>query len=125
MKTTNNNDCLIDVISKEAIIKNQQKLKKAKVKTIPFATTLLNTLTGETTGHAEMVFHYNEDTWHYSNHQGSIKIYPKKLSEDILTISEKAYSLTPHMKVLKVIPIDLVANFPEHTQPLPKQYYRK
>jgi hypothetical protein len=125
MKVTSNNDCFIDVISKEAIIKNLQKLKKAKIKTIPYATTLLNTLTGETIGHAEMVFHYNGDTWHYSNHQGSIKVYPKNLSEDILSVSEKVYSLTPHMKVLKVIPMDLVANFPEHSQPLSEQYYRK
>jgi hypothetical protein len=125
MNITGNNDCFIDVISKEAIVKNLQKLKKAKIKTIPYATTLLNTLTGVATGHAEMVFHYNGDTWHYSNHQGSIKIYSKKLSEDILSISEKAYSLTPHMKVLKVVPIDLVTNFPEHSQPLLKLYYRK
>lgn len=38
--------CMIDVISKEAIIRNRAKLQKAEVETIPYATTYVDTTTG-------------------------------------------------------------------------------
>lgn len=106
--------CMIDVISKEAILRNRAKLQKAEVETIPYATTYFDTTTGTRVGHAEMIYFYNDDTWHYSSSTGSTRIYKNKLSEDILEITNKIYKLHfPNFKVEKVVPMDIVTFFPE------------
>jgi hypothetical protein len=119
--------CMIDVISKEAVIRNRAKLQKAEVETIPYATTYYNTTTGEYVGHAEMIYFYNDDTWHYSSTTGSTRIYKDKLSEDILTITNKIYKLHfPHYRVQKVVPMDIITFFPDdNSQPLPDHYINK
>jgi hypothetical protein len=115
--------CLIDVISKEAIVRNKAKLNKASVKTFPYATTYVNTLTGERTGHAEMLYYYNNDTWHYSSSTGSTRIFKNKISKDILNITVKVYErFLPSYTVEKVVPLDIVSFFEDDTQPLPKKY---
>ena len=116
-------DCFIDTISKEAILKNYAKLKKAKIKTIPYGSTITNTLTGEPLGHAEMIFHYNNQTWHYTNWKGSTRVYKNKASDNILEITNKIYStFFPNWKVEKVVPLDIISFFIEDSEPLPKQF---
>jgi hypothetical protein len=110
----NDKSCMIDVISKEAVLRNRAKLQKAEVETIPYATTYVDTVTGQRMGHAEMIYFYNDDTWHYSSSTGSTRIYKDKLSDDILGITNKIYKLHfPNLKVEKVVPMDIVTFFPD------------
>ena len=105
---------MIDVIAKEAVIRNRAKLQKAEVETIPYATTYVNVVTGERVGHAEMIYFYNDDTWHYSSSTGSTRVYKDKLSDDILGITNKIYKLHfPSFKVEKVVPMDIATFFPD------------
>ena len=120
------NSCLVDMIAHEHVLKNHKKLKRAKIKTIPYSTTFQNTLTGETWSHAEMVFYYKGDTWHYSNHSGSTKVILNRCCEDLLEITKKVYSSwQTDKRVVKVMPLDLVANFVEHSRALPDKYVNK
>ena len=122
MKLIQDNACMIDMISKEAVIRNVAKLKKAKVKTIPYVSTMFNTLTGEHKAHAGMVFFYKNDTWHYDNSIGSTRVIRNTHSKDLLSIVNKSFSRYPHIKIEKVLPLSLAEFFPEDNKPCPKQF---
>lgn len=116
------NACMIDMIAKEAVIKNVAKLKKAKVKTMPYASTMFNTLTGESRGHAGMVFYYKNDTWHYDNSTGSTRVLKGEHSKDLLGVVKKSFSLHPHIEIEKVMPLSLASYFPEDAKECPKKF---
>lgn len=113
---------MIDMISKEAILLNHAKLKKAKIKTIPYVSDITNKETGIRTAHACMIFHYRGDTWHYDNCYGSVKVFVGKLSNSIPSIAKKVFSLRPHLKLHRAFPLDIQSNFKAESQPLPKKY---
>ena len=122
MKPIKDNACMIDMIAKEAVLKNVAKLKKAKVKTMPYVSTMFNALTGETRGHAGMIFHYRNDTWHYDNSTGSTRILYNEHSKDYLKVVKKAFSLYPSIKIQSVLPLSMAVNFPEDAKPCPKKF---
>lgn len=125
MNSPEDKSCMIDVIAREAVIHNRAKLQKAEVETIPYATTYVDTTTGARIGHAEMIYFYNDDTWHYSSSTGSTRVYKDKLSEDILEITKKIYKLHfPNLKIEKVVPMDMATFFPEEDSfNLPAKYF--
>jgi len=93
-------DCLIDLISKESV------LKASSIQTLPYAVTFVDSLTGKESAHAEMVYHYDNDTWHYTNWNGSVRVLSNKFSEDILNIAQKVYdAFAPRYKVIKTVPL--------------------
>jgi hypothetical protein len=122
MEIIQDNSCLIDVISKEAAVKNQAKLNKAKVKTIPYVVDLFNNNTHKRTGHACLIFHYDGDTWHYDNQCGSVKVFKGKLSNDILAIAKKVYTLYPHITLRSAFPLKMSTQFEGESKTLPKKY---
>lgn len=107
------NDCMIDMICYEAALKTHKRLLRAEVNTIPYAATLVNTLTGIQTGHACLVFHYKGDTWNYDPDIGSSKVFPDIISCDTLAAAKKVYSIYPHFEVKQTIPIDIATMYPE------------
>ena len=114
---------MIDMIAKEAIIKNVAKLKKAKVKTMPYASTLVNTISGEIRGHAGMIFHYKNDTWHYDPSSGSRRIYRDKHSKDYLEIVNRAYSDQPQIWVKCVFPLVIADFFRDEGKSCPAKFF--
>lgn len=114
---------MIDAIAKEAIIKNHAKLKKAQVRSFIFTSTDYDTKLSITRGHAHLIFYYKGDTWHYDNGSGSTKVYAGKYVKNILSVVKRVYSLhCPHIKVQKVVPLNLMTNFDRYAKPLPKKY---
>lgn len=106
VKVSNTNSCMIDMIAREAVVKNRAKLRGVNIETIPFCTTYVDTLTGARTAHAEMLYHYNNDTWHYTNSLGSTRIFKNKKSFDIKKVADIIYTkFFPKLKVEKVLPI--------------------
>jgi len=102
--------CFIDVISKEAILRNKSKLDKAKINTFPIITTTLNKK--KKTSHAEMFFYYKGDTWFYSNQIGSIRVLRKRKGRNIKNMVKRIYSFFyPEHEVLSVHHMDYVEFF--------------
>lgn len=123
MQIIKDNACLIDAIAKESIIKNHAKLKKTRVKSIVFSSTDYDTKTNSTRGHTHLIFYYQGHTWHYDNGMGTIKAYAHKYEKNILNVIKRVYSLHyPHIKVQKVVPLNLMTNFDRYAKPLPKKY---
>jgi hypothetical protein len=123
MRIIRDNACMIDVIAKEAVIKNRAKLEKAGVKTIPYCSTSYNTETNETRAHAHLLFYYKGDTWHYDNSTGSTKVYVKRYVDDILKVTKRMYKqYFPSVVVQHVSPLKLMTNFSRYAKPLPKKY---
>lgn len=122
MRIIKDNACVIDMISKEAIIKNHAKLKKAHVKTIPYAIDMI--CDGERRGHACMLFHYKGDTWHYDNSFGSVRVYQKKYVKDVFKVAQRVYSTHKNIKVLRAFPMEFVTHFPDQEKELPKKYIK-
>ncbi len=110
MKTLEPKGCLIDVIAKEAV------LIKANIKTLPYALTIFDTLTGKTFGHACLLFQYKNDTWNYDSLYGSVKVFPNELTNNIGRVAEKTFSLIPNYEIKKVLPIAMCTMFPEDTK---------
>ena len=106
----NNKSCLIDVISKEHALKNRKKLLRANIETLPYGVMLTNKITGETFGHACLLFHYKGDTWHYDSLSGSTKVFPMELTWDISKAAKKAFSLLS-LEVIKTVPLDICTMF--------------
>ena len=122
MKIIKDNACMIDMIAKEAALRQMAKLKKAKVKTFPYVSTARDNRSGETRGHCGLIFHYKGDTYNYENGTGTTRIYRKEKSVKYVEIVKKAYRLQPHLTVLSAMPLDMAVQFPEESQPLPPQY---
>jgi len=120
--TNNDNSCLIDVISKEAIIKNRAKLKKVKVETVPYVVSMTNSLSGIPSAHACMLFYYKGDTWHYDNSTGSTRAFRNKKVKNVLTVAKKVFSLQPWLKIDRAYPLEYMDNFPEEARILPNKY---
>lgn len=112
MKEDRTKDCLIDLISKEATIKNEALLRQASVDTYPYAVTLVDSLTGKEFAHCEMSFHYKNDTWHYTNWNGSVRLFKDRIVNDLEGIAKKIYTtFAPRYKVVKVTPLDVCTFF--------------
>lgn len=112
--------CLIDVIAMEAALKNRKKLIRANIETIPYVSTLVNTITGITTGHACLLFHYKGDTWNYDSLLGSIKVFPLELSWDLTKVAKKVFSLLPNIEVTKTISLDICTMYKEDDKKMQK-----
>ena len=112
--------CLIDVISMESALKNRKKLIRASVETVPYVSTLVNTLTGAVTGHACLLFHYKGDTWNYDSLLGSVKVFPMELIWDLTTVAKKVFSLLPNTEVARTIPLEVCTMFKEDNEKMQK-----
>lgn len=102
--------CFIDVISKEAIIRNKSKLNKAKIKTFPIWTTCIHSK--KKSAHAEMFFYYKNDTWFYSNQIGSLRILKNRKGKNFKNMVKRIYSyFYPDHKVESVHQLDEITFF--------------
>lgn len=102
------NDCMIDVVCREAALKAHKRLLRAEINTIPYAIDYVNTLSGEKISHACLLFHYKGDTWNYDPIRGSMKVFPDIISNNIFAAAKKVFSPILTMKILKAVPLDIV-----------------